>query len=77
MRSYLAFYCISNMKKVLLVFPDATAMAVFTAIHKISNAEVNYKECFLIAALSELQTELACNKYRAILQDSLLTLYSF
>jgi hypothetical protein len=62
------------MSKVLLLFPDAVSMAVFMAAQKIVNSEVNYRELFLMASLSELQIELACTQYKAVLQDSFYTL---
>lgn len=65
------------MKKVLLHFPDAISIAVFITVQSLANAEVNYRELFLIAALTEIQVDLACTQYKAVLKESIYTLHIF
>lgn len=53
------------MKRVVLVFPDATKMTEFLLTCRIAGAEINSIENSLSGILSEQQIQTACETYEA------------
>jgi hypothetical protein len=57
------------LKTVVLYFPDRINLKAFALVENMQQAEVNYTDSLLQAALSAAQVQKACATYGAILKE--------
>jgi hypothetical protein len=53
------------MKKVVLIFPDATSIADFVLVHKVSNVIIGNIDCSVEGKIAEDKIVIACTRYKA------------
>lgn len=64
------------MKRTVLLFPNASAIADFVLENEVNNAEVNSREQKLTAELTDQEIALACTQFGAVVISMLPSDYA-